>query len=172
MINRTLERDHAAAERWAQRPFRSAAQYPQVRDGLSASWVRSATARSRAPGRMLWPVPRSHARRYHGCRWCRPHGRRAGRSRRNSARPRPLPCCERSIARRPSTATGIGSGMLRRKRPTLLCTAMRARGQRVVADHAVIVGDDEGAGCAADLVCAGRAVSASRRASRHRRKNR
>jgi hypothetical protein len=25
VMNRTLERDHAAAERWAQRPFRSAA---------------------------------------------------------------------------------------------------------------------------------------------------
>ena len=30
VMNRTLERDHAAAERWAQRPFRSAAYYPHV----------------------------------------------------------------------------------------------------------------------------------------------
>lgn len=33
-------------------------------------------------------------------------------------------CCERSTASRPRTATGIGSGMLRRKRPTLPATAI------------------------------------------------
>jgi hypothetical protein len=36
----------------------------------------------------------------------------------------PLPCCEWSIARRPSTATGIGSGMLRRNRPTPIPTVI------------------------------------------------
>ena len=35
---------------------------------------------------------------------------------RNSARPMPCLCQLESTARRPSTATGIGSGMLRRKR--------------------------------------------------------
>ena len=34
VMNGTFNKDHAAAERWARRPFRNAANHPQVLDGL------------------------------------------------------------------------------------------------------------------------------------------